>query len=132
LGCEKANGEIIAHWDDDDFSAPERLDDQVSRLIASNLSVTGYGSMVFTDGAQSWLYTGTPLFALGTSLCYWRKYWRAQRFREIQMGEDNQFVHNAAAAGQIAVAPAGELMWASIHTGNTSPRQRSGAAWKLL
>ena len=132
LGCEKADGEIVAHFDDDDFSAPERLSDQVSRLIASNLPVTGYREMQFRDGAQAWLYTGTPLFVLGTSLCYRRDYWRAHRFMEIQMGEDNHFVHDAAAAGQLAPAPAGDLMWASIHAGNTSPRQRSGTAWKLL
>lgn len=132
LGCEKAVGEIVAHWDDDDFSEQERLSDQVSRLIANNVPVTGYGSMQFRDGAQAWLYTGTPLSVLGTSLCYRRDYWRAHRFREIQVGEDGLFAHDAAAAGQLAPAPAGDLMWASIHAGNTSPRARTGTAWKLL
>jgi len=48
------------------------------------------------------------------------------------MGEDGYFTHDAAAAGQLSLAPAGDLMWASIHAGNTSPRARTGTAWKLL
>src|SRR3954465_8432998 len=34
-GCQRATGELIAHWDDDDYSAPTRLADQVARLLES-------------------------------------------------------------------------------------------------
>jgi glycosyltransferase involved in cell wall biosynthesis len=44
LGCEAARGEIIAHWDDDDYSAPGRLEDQVRRILTSGKAVTGYNS----------------------------------------------------------------------------------------
>jgi len=33
LGCELARGEIIAHWDDDDWFAEWRLSYQVSELL---------------------------------------------------------------------------------------------------
>lgn len=88
--------------------------------------------MVFREEVKRWLWVGQPLHALGTSLCYRIEYWRAHRFREIQMGEDGVFVHDAAAGAQLSLAPAGELMWASIHAGNTSPRARTGTAWKLI
>lgn len=132
FGCARASGEIIAHWDDDDYSAPGRLADQVARLQASGNAVTGYRSMRFTDGVESWRYQGTSLFAVGTSLCYRREWWREHPFPSRQIGEDNEFVSDAVRAGQLATAEAGDLMHASIHPGNTSPRQLSGASWIKL
>lgn len=132
LGCERARGPIICHWDDDDYSAPGRIDDHVGRLLESNLSVTGYNSMRFTDGVRWWLYTGAPHYALGTSLCYRREWWRSHPFPSLHVGEDSGFTGAANAAGQLVSVDAGELMWASIHGGNTSPRQLTGSAWKLL
>jgi glycosyltransferase involved in cell wall biosynthesis len=128
FGCEHAAGEYIAHWDDDDFSASGRLSDQLGRLQASGRSVTGYQAMRFTDGARWWQYAGPPNFALGTSLFYRRAWWMAHPFRLIQVGEDNQFVGEAHGAAQLIVADAGDLMYATIHAGNTSPRTL-GTAW---
>jgi glycosyltransferase involved in cell wall biosynthesis len=132
LGCDRALGDIVAHWDDDDWSAPERLADQVARLIETGLAVTGYRTMRFTDGSRSWLYTGSPLFALGTSLCYLREWWRAHPFPQIQIGEDNVFVDAANQAWQLATVDAGELMYATVHATNTSPRSCSGSSWEEI
>ncbi len=132
FACERAQGEIILHWDDDDFSAPGRLADQIARLDASGLAVTGYHSMRFIDGAHWWLFQGGLNYAVGTSLCYRRTWWQEHRFPARQVGEDNEFVREAAKAEQIVTADAGELMYATIHAGNTSPRQKTGAGWKLI
>ena len=131
FGCERAAGEVIAHWDDDDHSGPDRLADQLSRLEESGKSVTGYHSMKFTDGERWWKYSGSPNYALGTSLVYRRAWWQRSRFRAVQIGEDNQFVAEAAAAGELATADAGELMHATIHGGNTS-RRNMGSAWRPI
>ena len=129
LGCELARGEIIAHWDDDDFSEPGRLSDQVGRL--SGVAVTGYHSMRFTDGARWLQYRGAGDYALGTSLCYRRDWWAGHKFPCLQVGEDNAFVAEAAGAGQLATADGSEMMHATIHTGNTSPRILRGDNWSL-
>ncbi|HEX4278316.1 MAG TPA: glycosyltransferase family 2 protein [Bryobacteraceae bacterium] len=131
FGCDRAAGETIAHWDDDDFSAPERLSDQLQRLEESRKAVTGYHSMRFTDGANWWKYEGTRNYSLGTSLCYRRDWWATNRFPSLQIGEDNQFVATAWSAGQLATADAGDLMHATIHSGNTSPRNITDN-WKAL
>ncbi len=128
-GCERAAGKTIAHFDDDDFSAPERLADQLLRLDESGKSVTGYHSMRFTDGARWWKYGGTVNYALGTSLVYRKAWWHYNRFQSVQVGEDNQFVSRAFDAGQLATADAGNLMHATVHKGNTSPRSM-GSSWK--
>lgn len=88
--------------------------------------------MRFTDGARSWLYLGSPLFALGTSLCYRKDWWRAHPFRSVQVGEDLYFVDAANQARQLSTVDAGELMYATVHPTNTSPRPCSGSNWKLL
>src|SRR3712207_6562734 len=33
LACEAARGEVVAHWDDDDWHAPRRLSYQVGELL---------------------------------------------------------------------------------------------------
>lgn len=131
-GVESARGELIAHWDDDDFSAPGRLADQVQRLKESGKAVTGYRSMRFTDGERWWLYSGASDYALGTSLCYRRTWWERYRFPESQVGEDNEFIAPARAQRQIVTADAGEFMWATIHRENTSPRVMKGKQWTEL
>jgi O-antigen biosynthesis protein len=87
--------------------------------------------MRFKDGERWWQYRGTTNYALGTSLCYRRDWWRARRFRSLQVGEDNQFVSEADALGQLITADAGELMYATIHAGNTSPRKMGSAFLRL-
>jgi len=130
-GCGRASGGIIAHWDDDDYSAPGRLADQVEHLVGSRKAVTGFHSMRFTDGVRWWKYEGTHNYALGTSLCYRRAWWNANRFPVVQVGEDNQFVATAHSAGELVTADAGDLMYATNHSGNTSPR-KLGDNWKPI
>src|SRR5688572_14083799 len=40
IACSRADGEIICHWDDDDWSAPNRITDQVTRLQESKAALT--------------------------------------------------------------------------------------------
>jgi hypothetical protein len=41
LACELARGEVIVHWDDDDWYAPERLARQVEPILRGEVDVTG-------------------------------------------------------------------------------------------
>lgn len=133
FGAGHARGVIIAHWDDDDYSAPARLLDQVERMQSSGKAVAGYCSMLFTDGRSWWRYKGVSDYALGTSLCYRKEWWRDHPFPAKQLGEDNAFVGEARRLRQLVSVEAGEMMVASVHSGNTSPRQLSGAMnWRKL
>lgn len=131
LGGENAKGEVIVHWDDDDWSHPDRLVHQIRSLQTSAKSVVGFNSMEFRDcgSGKRWLYRGASVYALGTSLVYSRAWWDAHRFMGINVGEDNQFVGQALTARQIFTEPAGDLMYATIHPSNTSPRNLSGSNW---
>lgn len=132
FGANRAEGEIIAHFDDDDWSAPDRLADQIDRLCTSRLDVTGYQHILFTNGSQWWRYHGMGNYAVGTSLCYRKDFWMRNRFPAQQVGEDGEFVMRANGARQLVVADAGELMVATVHSGNTSPRSIQGDQWEEL
>lgn len=106
-------GDIIAHWDSDDWSAPTRLEEQVRHLQASGADVVGYSDMLFwrrgksrvmcdsfggdgpdgsvwVDSGQAWLHNnGKPNYALGTSLMYWRKTWERKPFPDVSKGCDD-------------------------------------------
>lgn len=132
IGCARALGSVICHWDDDDHSEPHRLRDQVDRLIASGKSVTAYGTLRFTDGRRWWQYNGFGKHAPGSSLLYRRDWWRDHPFPAKHVGEDTAFITAARSRNEIVFADGGDLMYATVHQGNTSPRQLRGKAWKEL
>jgi glycosyltransferase involved in cell wall biosynthesis len=125
--CTLAKGEYIAHWDDDDWSHPERLAEQVAAL-GDGHQVTGYNRMYFHGGDQVVLYVGAARYAVGTSLLYRRSYWDLNRFPPQKIGEDTAFVNRAA--NVLRVLDGTRRMVAATHPTNTSPRNMKGANWK--
>jgi glycosyltransferase involved in cell wall biosynthesis len=129
-GCAQALGEIVAHFDDDDWSGPDRIREQVAALQNGVHHVSGYHTLRFTDGVRWWRYHLRPEYVPGTTLCYRKTYWEQNRFPDLQIGEDGAFVSNARHV--LTSADAGELMFATIHQSNTSPRQLGAAQWKEI
>lgn len=126
--CQYAAGEIICHFDDDDWSAPDRIANQVERLFESRGSVTGFHSMLFYEFStgRAAKFIGHRAYALGTSLMYTRDHWQRHKFRpgieNPNVAEDNQFVIEAVSAGEFTSTDAGQTMVATVHIGNTSPK----------
>ena len=126
IACSRATGSIVIHWDDDDWSAPQRMEDQINRLLSSNVLLTGYRSMIFesAETGERWKFTGHAHLALGTSLCYRRELWERTPFQartlERQAGEDGAFVMHTPS---LITVDAGNMMIASIHSNNTSVRK---------
>ena len=127
--CELSAGSIIAHFDSDDWSAPDRLADQVARLEESRKAVTGYSSMIFFDGQNLGRYLGMANYALGTSLCFRREWWKWHKFpvatqidaiTQLAIGEDNEFVAEAMNQHEIMSVEGLGMMVARVHPGNSS------------
>jgi glycosyltransferase involved in cell wall biosynthesis len=132
LCCEYAFGELIITWDSDDYSAPERIAQQVAMSEQSGKAVIGYCSMLFYDerDGRAWKYVNSPNYgAVGTSLCYRRDFWRENKFRlagEIEnVGEDGLFVKAAINRHELYSVDAGDIMVARIHSDSTSPHNLS-------
>lgn len=116
--------EIICHFDDDDWSHPNRIAEQVALLQSSGAPAVGYNDCLFwasnraivrvhpgqsgPDGngvlgvvesvGEAWLYRNpNTRYALGTSLCYWRKTWEQKTFEDLPKngegtGEDSRWI----------------------------------------
>jgi len=48
-GCELARGDIIAHWDDDDWYAPTRLSSQIRPILEGAADITVFSDCTFFD-----------------------------------------------------------------------------------
>ncbi len=118
---------MIVHWDSDDHSEPERIEDQLTRLNDSGFGLTGYHSMRFYDVDKAeWLkYRGHPKYVLGTSMMYTRKFWKDNPFPDLNVGEDGEVT---ARANRRTSVDAGDMMWARTHSGNTAVRKKVGEA----
>jgi glycosyltransferase involved in cell wall biosynthesis len=131
--CGLARGELIAHWDDDDWSAPGRLSAQVAALERAGAAVTGLRSLHFLDpvARRAWLYTYPPRssrpWVAGGSLCYRRKFWKAHPFQEVAVGEDTRFVW--ARGTRVLALERRDLYVAMMHSGNTSPKRPRAPRW---
>jgi glycosyltransferase involved in cell wall biosynthesis len=85
LACELAQGELVAHWDDDDWIRPDRLRVQVEALTAARAEVCG------TDRLLHYRPDSKPRLA-GATLVYRRDAWARTRFSDMQLGEDAEFL----------------------------------------
>lgn len=131
--CALAQGEVIVHWDDDDWSAPGRIADQVARLQTSPCSVSGYHQLYWwderTSTAHQYSFRGNHPYAIGTSLCYWKDWWASHPFEKKNTGEDNDFVNLAVNYRSIISAPGGQMMVCRQHAKSTSQRSIGGSSF---
>lgn len=102
--CETAQGEIIAHWDDDDWYAPNRLRHQVAPLLAGQADLTGLENSCLLElpAARFWRTRPglhTRMFAgnvHGGTLVYWKKlFLDGIRYPLISLAEDAAFIYAA-------------------------------------
>jgi len=123
LGCELAAGEVVCHWDDDDWSASSRIAEHVKALIHSRKSVTGYHSIMFYDEIQhrAWRYQGPLDWVVGSSLCYLKSYWEDNPFPCMSVGQDTCMVLQARTRLQLFALPGQGQMVARRHSSNASP-----------
>lgn len=128
LCCQVARGEFIAHWDDDDWSHPERLAEQVAAI--EGYQATGYNSIYFHGPGKNEVhrYEGAKAYALGTSLFYRRAWWDKTRFPALLVGEDNEFVRRST--GVMKFLDGSSRIVARTHKTNTSPRIAQSSEWK--
>lgn len=122
LCAELAQGEIICHFDSDDWSAPERVAEQVNCLGLGVM--TGYCTMLFYDERNDKAYrwsTDTHRFILGTSLCYRKAWWVDHQFPDMPVGEDFYFTQQGyrEAKLKISTEDVGQMMVARVHEGQT-------------
>lgn len=135
IACELAQGEVIAHWDDDDWMAPAWLGSQVETLIGEGADICGLDKVLFyapeTRRGWRYIYDGRQPWVCGGTLCYTKAYWARAPFSRINVGEDDAFIRSPEPK-RVAINAHDELYVAIIHRGNTSPKNTIGQRWREL
>ncbi|MDQ6867045.1 MAG: glycosyltransferase [Pseudomonadota bacterium] len=132
--CAEARGDIILHWDDDDWYAPSRIRTQVEALERTQADLCGLDRVYFIDprnkGAWEYVYpAGAAPWIYGATLCYRKTFWQARPFPEVSVGEDTRFVMAARDARIHALAD-NRFFIGLVHPANTSPKRVRDARWQ--
>jgi glycosyltransferase involved in cell wall biosynthesis len=134
LACAAAQGDVIAHWDDDDWYASWRLSCQVAALVEEDADLCGLDRVFFLDAAaqRGWLYvypTGGKPWVCGATLCYRKSVWQRTPFSEVGVGEDTRFISNLRGA-RLRALPETSMFVGLIHSANTSPKRTRDPRWQ--
>jgi glycosyltransferase involved in cell wall biosynthesis len=136
---EHSRGDVIIHWDDDDWMASHRIQAQVDWMLERGAEVSGFRSMLHHEvgghTCRTWLYeypAHLRPWVLGNTLVYSRKFWQRSPFPRVHAGEDARFLFSRP-LDHLVVQPvkALDLYVAMVHHTNTSPKLCSGPFWSL-
>lgn len=131
---ELAAGDVLVHWDDDDWQASWRLSYQVSQLLAHQADICGTSRVLYYQPGtgRSWHYVyppgGRPWVA-GNSLCYTRAFWQLNPFPPISIGEDSRFLWTSRPK-QILALDDHRFLVGLIHRHNTSLKRTADRRWQ--
>lgn len=131
--CENAHGEIVVHWDDDDWMAPWRLAYQVASLREEEADVCGLDKIPYYDPylGRAWMYTypkGEKTWVGGNTLCYTKVFWSRNPFPGINVGEDSRFLWSNKTKKIVALRNRNFFV-GIIHPQNISPKRTDDSRW---
>ena len=131
--CRLSKGQIIMHWDDDDWYAPDWISRQVACMQQTGADICGLDRVLFYDrrSAKAWKYTYPehgPAWVAGATMAYRRSLWETHPFKEVQIGEDNGFVWGSG--GKVVPHAYLHGFVSFLHAGNTSPKHIHPTRWK--
>ncbi len=133
IGCAQAWGEIVVHWDDDDWMAPWRLRYQVESLLNQDVDVSGLRSLLFcqASGARAWRYeypADRQPWVADATFCYRRTLWERLPFADTSYGIDTGYLWQAPSK-RIGVLENSSFYVALVHDANTSRKDTEDPWW---
>ena len=121
--CEQAVGELILHWDDDDYYGYDWIKRSVQALDNSGADICGLNEIKFYSPLKMkfWLYSDKQIerpWLSGATMCYKKSFWEAHPFKNIHIGEDYDYIWNNNA--RIFAHDYNEGFVAILHANNTT------------
>lgn len=125
LLVSQAKGDIIIHMDDDDYYGSDWIRKSVNHLLTTKADTTGLSKAYFFRPPHNLrLYdrSKTPgqIYVLGATLCYWKRVWENNPFKDVRVAEDKYF---CAMAGRISPHDHNDNFMVMIHGNNTSSQE---------
>jgi glycosyltransferase involved in cell wall biosynthesis len=108
LACELAHGDIIVHWDDDDWYGPDRISAQVQPIVEGRADITGLTDTTFFELPSWTFWRCSPelhqrMFVQdvhGGTLAFRRSLFGADcRYPDRSLAEDAEFLLRAVRRG---------------------------------
>jgi len=136
FACQQARGDIIGHWDDDDWAAPWRLNYQIAELTSKMADVCGLATVYYLSetGEEAWQYIypeNGRAWVAGNTLCYSKAFWQHNPFPAINVGEDTRFIWSRIPKHIVQLADP-TFFVGLIHEDNVSPKRLTGSRWRKL
>jgi len=131
LACAEAAGEYVMHWDDDDWYPVSRIRRQMAAL--ADAEICGTGSVYYYDASRdrAWRYRFQDRrrpWVSGNTLAYRKRCWEANRFAEVEIGEDSRFLWSGGSK-KVHDLDDPALCVGMIHAANASPKETGSALW---
>jgi len=107
LACSKADGDIIMHWDDDDWYAKDWITKQLHYLKESQADICGIEHVNFYSPITDTFWIGTsqnrnkgytPQWLSGATIAYKKSFWLKHPFQDRNTGEDDAFILKSGAS----------------------------------
>lgn len=137
MACELARGEVIVHWDDDDWMSERRISYQLRELLPQPLfTLSGLSRLLFYDPRlnKAWEYIypqGNLPWVAGATFCYYKRFWEEHRFPDMNEGADTVFVWNLQNVKVLAHQDH-TFFVATVHSQNTSQKHTETCGWRPL
>jgi len=136
LACTEARGAIIAHWDDDDWYAPQRLRRQIAPLLAGDADLTGLENsfMLELPAGRFWntqeslhrrMFVGD---VHGGTLAFWKRLFTdGVRYPPRNIAEDAGFIQTALRKGKRLARVRNDGLFVYMRHGGNAWRFKPGS-----
>jgi hypothetical protein len=136
MACEMARGEVIIHWDDDDWISSSRISYQMRELREQPAeTICGLSRILFydprTQHAWEYRYPGGRPWVIGSTFCYYKGFSERNHFPDMNEGADTTFVWNLHGVN-VHAHPDHTFYVGTVHSGNTSPKRTESPGWRPL
>lgn len=133
--CEMAQGEVIVHWDDDDWYSSDRVRRCSEMLLTADYEICGTSSAYVHDTlrGRAWLYRnqspGNRI--VGSTLAYRKAFWKSHPFPDRSFGEEFSLTEATPPERCLDLLDP-TLCVISIHRTNTVPKFPSSRDWRVI
>ncbi|MEO6949661.1 MAG: glycosyltransferase family A protein [Ginsengibacter sp.] len=131
----ESKGDIIMHWDDDDWYSSKRISYQMNALLKEQSEICGINNLLYLDllNKNAYMYVYQPgqrTWLAGSSMCYFKRLWENNKFDEINVGEDGLFIWRVSSK-QITVLSDITISIHTIHDNNVCPKNPTEKSWSI-
>ncbi len=134
IGCENARGDLLVHWDDDDWMADWRLRYQVETFLDQDVDVCGLSVVFFCEvpGEHGWRYEypkGRRPWVHDPTFCYRRGLWASAPFPDSSHSLDARYLWQGRAKS-VGTLNDPSFYVGIVHSGNTSRKDTTDSWWR--